>query len=81
MPYRRKASSRSSLVTMVKSANFRNLHHGTQFWRLNRPWLWSILSQCPMSPRMWVILETGLPNTTKGRFVEHQDRVEAFAPN
>jgi hypothetical protein len=50
MPYRRKASSRSSLVTVVESANFRNLHHGTQFWRLDRPWLRSILSQCQMSP-------------------------------
>jgi hypothetical protein len=37
---------------VVKSANFRNLHHGTQFWRLNRPGLRSILSQCQMSPRM-----------------------------
>jgi hypothetical protein len=26
--------------------------HGAQFWRLNRPWFRSILSQCQMSPRM-----------------------------
>ena len=79
MSCRRKASSCSSLVTMMKAAKLRNLHHRTQLWCLNRPWFRSILGQGQMSSGMQVILGIGLQKAAEGRFVKHHDVVEALA--
>jgi hypothetical protein len=42
----RRELSGTSLVAMMKAADFRNLDDAPTFWPLDPAWIWSVLGQC-----------------------------------
>ena len=54
-------SGGKTFVTMMQSANLRNLHDPTHGWRLNRPTDWCVLAQRQMRPGLSIFAEQSFP--------------------
>ncbi len=74
-------SSRPTFVAVVEPAKNRQRHYFSRSRRLSSPRLRGILCQRKMSARALIIVKITSKNLAQTRLVEHDEMIQALAPN
>ena len=74
-------SGGKTFVTMMQSANLRNLHDPTHGWRLNRSTDWCVLAQRQMRSGLFVVCEIGFQDSTQTGLIQNDDVIQALSSN
>jgi hypothetical protein len=74
-------SGGKTFVTMMQSANLRNLHDPTHGWRLNRSTDWCVLAQRQMRPGLFIVCEIGFQDSTQTGLIQNDDVIQALSSN
>src|ERR1700681_2612422 len=70
---------RATLISVVESADFRKLHHFSEFWRLYPPRDGRVFLQGKMRACFLIVFEISLQDAMQTGFIQNDDVIQTLA--